>query len=454
IVGLIPPPDELETFVSDKSRDKREKLVQKLLSENRAYAEHWLSFWNDLLRNDYKGTGYIDGGRKQITGWLYSSLLTNKPYDQFVAELVNPTPESEGFTKGIVWRGVVNASQTPEMQAAQNISQVFMGINMKCASCHDSFINDLQLADAYSLANIYAEKPLEMFECDKPTGKMAVSKFLYPEFGSIDAKADRATRMKQLADCITSEKNGRLPRTLVNRIWDRFMGHPFVEVDDMEQRAWNPDLLDWLAEDFVQHNHDVKHLIARIVTSRAYQLPSVNVPENEKNFVFRGPSVRRMTAEQFRDALTSVTQIGYAAPAANVEAVDETTMKKFGPRVDTKWIWSTKEAASKAPAEYVYFRKVVNLETAPTEAAVVITCDNSFVLYVNGTKIGEGNDYTKPSLFDLRNVLKAGENVVAVRGANHLPNNSLPKAGELVPGTDNPAGLLLYARVRSGKDGE
>ncbi|MBA4149521.1 MAG: DUF1553 domain-containing protein [Verrucomicrobia bacterium] len=454
VIGLLPPATELDQFVSDRRRDKREQLVQKLLNQNQAYADHWLSFWNDLLRNDYKGTGYIDGGRKQITKWLYSSLLTNKPYDGFVAELVNPTPESEGFTKGIVWRGVVNASQVPEMQAAQNISQVFMGINMKCASCHDSFINDLQLSDAYSLANIYSEKPLELFECDKPTGKMAVSKFLYPEFGSIDGNADRTNRMKQLADCVISEKNGRLPRTLVNRLWDRFMGQPFVEVDDMEQKAWNPDLLDWLAEDFVAHNYDVKHLIAQIVTSRAYQLPSVNVDQLEKQYVFRGPSVRRMTAEQLRDALTSVTSIGYAAPNAEVEVLDETTLKKFGLRAETKWIWNDKAAASKAPAEIVYFRKTIHLATTPTEANVVVTSDNSFILYVNGTKIGEGNDFNKPYLFDLREVLKNGANIIAVRAANHLPNNALPKPGELVPGTENPAGLLLYARVRSGKESD
>ena len=71
IVGLLPPAAELNTFLADHNSDKREKLVQKLLNENQSYAEHWLTFWNDMLRNDYKGTGYIDGGRKQITKWLY-----------------------------------------------------------------------------------------------------------------------------------------------------------------------------------------------------------------------------------------------------------------------------------------------------------------------------------------------------------------------------------------------
>ncbi|MEA2710620.1 MAG: hypothetical protein QOF78_3221, partial [Phycisphaerales bacterium] len=169
IIGLLPPPAELEKFVADKNPAKRQALVRALLNDKPRYATNWLSFWNDLLRNDYKGTGYVDGGRKQITPWLYEALYNNMPYDQFVRELITGANGSDGFVKGIVWRGVVNAAQTPQMQAAQNISQVFMGVNLKCASCHDSFINDLTLADAYGLAGIYADGALEMVHCDKPT---------------------------------------------------------------------------------------------------------------------------------------------------------------------------------------------------------------------------------------------------------------------------------------------
>src|SRR5204863_2462419 len=157
-----------------------------------AYADHWLSFWNDMLRNDYSGTGYIDGGRKQITGWLYSALAKNKPYDQFTRELINPATEAEGFIKGIKWRGNVNASQVVELQFAQNVAQVFFGINMKCASCHDSFIDNWKLDDAYALAAIVADRPLEIHRCDKGTGKTAAARFLWPELGDLDAKLPRA----------------------------------------------------------------------------------------------------------------------------------------------------------------------------------------------------------------------------------------------------------------------
>src|SRR5437879_2675391 len=257
IVGLLPTPEEMRAFLSDSHPDKRARLARRLLSDNEAYAVHWLSFWNDLLRNDYAGTGYIDGGRKQITGWLYNALATNMPYDRFVAQLVNPTPESEGFTKGIVWRGVVNASQTPEMQCAQNIGQVFMGVNLKCASCHNSFINNWKLADAYGLAGIYSDRPLEMVRCDKPTGQVAPIKFIYSDLGEIDPAAPREKRLEQLAHVITNPKNGRLARTMVNRIWAKLMGRGLVEpADEMDKLPWHPHLLDWLASDFADNGYD------------------------------------------------------------------------------------------------------------------------------------------------------------------------------------------------------
>ena len=126
-------------------------------------------------------------------------------------------------------------------------------------------------------------------------------------------RADKPTRLKQLAEIITQRQDGRLTRTLVNRFWQRFMGRGLVEpVDDMEKTAWNPDLMDWLAEDFAAHNYDVKYLIRQILTSRAYQLPAVNLGEqNPPDYVFQGPEVRRLSAEQFRDALTRLTGDGY-----------------------------------------------------------------------------------------------------------------------------------------------
>jgi len=322
LVGLLPAPEEISAFVADSRADKRERLVERLLADNGAYAEHWLTFWNDALRNDYRGTGYIDGGRVQITDWLYGALADNLPYDRFVRELISPGPASQGFVKGIVWRGVVNASQVPPVQAAQNISQVFLGINLKCASCHDSFINDWKLVDAYGLASVFSDEPLQIHRCDRPTGQFAPMKFLYPELGRIDPEAPPALRQAELADAVTNPQNGRLTRTIVNRIWARFLGRGLVEpVDDMDSPPWSADLLDYLAVDLVEHGYDLKRTMARIVTSRAYQLPAVPMQEQDRDaFLFRGPAVRRMTGEQFVDAVSAITGIAYAEPAVKIAA--------------------------------------------------------------------------------------------------------------------------------------
>jgi len=307
-------------FQTDGDPEMRRQLVQSLLADKQDFAENWLSFWNDLLRNDYRGTGYIDGGRKSITTWLFNALYNNLPFDEFVAQLIDPQPQSEGFTKGIVWRGVVNASQSPNMQAAQNVSQVFMGVNLKCASCHDSFINDWRLSDSYGLACVFSDGPLEMFQCDKPTGQTARARFIYPELGSLDAKAAKAERLKQLAGLIIGPKDGRLSRTIINRLWARFFGRGLVEpVDDMEQPAWDQDLLDWLAEDLIAHGYDLKHSIELMVTSKAYQFPSVSLGETAaKDYVFQGPGIRRLSAEEFRDAVAQLTGIWYSKAAAPV----------------------------------------------------------------------------------------------------------------------------------------
>jgi len=320
IVGELPTPEEVRVFVAERQIRKRDRLVARLLGDDRRYAQHWLSFWNDLLRNDYRGTGYIDGGRENITAWLYAALANNLAYDRFVAALVNPTPASEGFAKGIVWRGVVNASQTPAMQAAQNISQVFMGVNLKCASCHDSFINDWQLSDSYGLASIYASSPLEMVECDRPTGKTARMKFLYDGLGTIDPSAPRDVRLEQLSHVLTGPKNGRLARTIVNRLWAQFMGRGLVEsVDDMDRPAWDQDLLDWLAEDLVAHGYDLKHTMTVVLTSEAHGRQAVDVTERPGAYVFRGPAIRRLTAEQFVDGISAITGVWQAKQAAKVD---------------------------------------------------------------------------------------------------------------------------------------
>ncbi|MBS0276694.1 MAG: PSD1 domain-containing protein [Proteobacteria bacterium] len=297
--GLLPTPAQLDAFVADRDAGKYGKLVDRLLANRANYANHWISFWNDHLHND-EGVVY-HGDRKTISKWLRQSLEDNLAYDKFVQGLLNPAKDTgpEGFLIGVNWRGDINASQTPVMQAAQNTAQVFLGINLKCNSCHDSFINQWKLKDAYGLASFFSDAPLEIHRCDSPTGVTAQTKFLYPELGGVDTAAPLAEKRAAAAKLFTSAENGRTPRTLVNRYWKVLFGRGIVEpVDDMDAKPSNPELLDWLAADFVAHGYDLQHLLRTIMTSRAYRLPSGREA---------GPLPRRLTAEQFLDNVSAVT---------------------------------------------------------------------------------------------------------------------------------------------------
>jgi hypothetical protein len=309
VVGLLPTVEQLQAFERDRDPDKRAKLVDALLADRLGYAEHWMTFWNDLLRNDEQTN--IDGLRKPITAWLFASLRDNKPLDLFVAELLNPGPNGpDGYLKGVNWRGRVNASQSPPIQAAQNVSQVFLASSLKCASCHNSFINEWKLAQAYSLASFFSPQNLEMHRCDKPTGKVVAPKFLFDGLGEVAPTADLAARHRAVAEMVTRPRNPRFAKTLVNRLWKRLLGRGLFEpVDNFDDNPADSKLLDWLAYDLMRHDYDAKHTLRLILLSRVYQAPVSKAKPAKKGEAppLVGPVERRLTSEQYQDAISQVT---------------------------------------------------------------------------------------------------------------------------------------------------
>ena len=426
LVGLLPSAEEAQAFTADRRPDKRTLLVRSLLARNVDYADHWMAFWNDLLRNDYAGTGYIDGGRKQITSWLYVSLLANKPYDLFARELIAPSSDSEGFAKGIIWRGAVSAGQVPELQYSQSVSQTFLGINMKCASCHDSFVDRWKLRDAYGLAAIYSDHPMELVRCDIPTGKPAAAAWPFPELGQVDATKPREERLAQLAALITHPDNGRFQRTIVNRLWHRLMGRGVVHpVDAMQTQPWNQDLLDVLANRLVESKYDLKAVLEFIATSQAYQSRAEILARDadDKGYVYRGPRAKRLTAEQFVDAVWRLTGTTPAKIELKVPRANPSVASAKKPIVEPLLaapIWSNDIAKGRLPAagETRSFRHQLVLDADVESAACVVTCDNGFELYVNGKKIGEGENWADPKSFDLTASLLKGANQIVVVGHN------------------------------------
>ncbi len=447
IIGLLPTPEELAAFRKDQASDKRARLVTSLLNRKVDYAEHWLTFWNDLLRNDYSGTGFIDGGRRQISKWLYAALAGNMPYDQFTRELIAPpSAESAGFINGIKWRGNVSAGQTVEIQFAQSVGQTLLGINLKCASCHDSFVDRWTLQEAFGMAAIFSNRPLELNRCDKPTGKMAQAAWLFPELGSIDPKAPQPQRLKQLAGLFTHPENGRWTRTIVNRIWHRMMGRGIVHpVDAMQTEPWSADLLDHLAVHLADNRYDLKKTIELIATSRAYQSRAqvMGAGVDDKGYVYAGPRARRMTAEQFVDAVWQLTDAGptrFDAPITRVGPGTGAASKGPAPTAPgAKWIWSRPDARAIAAGQTITFRRSLDLKNAPAKAIAVVACDNSFTLYVNGRHFAAGDDWEQPNGVTLTSHLKAGANEILIVATN----------GGAGP---NPAALYFEARIFSSED--
>ncbi len=268
---------------------------------------------------------------------------------------------------------------------------------MKCASCHDSFIDRWKLKEAYGLAAVYALKPLEIHRCDKPIGETAKAAWLFPELGNIDPQAKQPERLKQLADLVTSPRNGRFARTIVNRLWHRLMGRGLVHpVDSMQSAPWSEDLLDHLALRFVEDDYDLRKMLHYIASSAAYQskVESIQTSPDETNYRFAGPRAKRLTAEQFLDAvwaLSGEAPKAYDAPVFRSK-VDASMLENSKPT--GQWIWASKETM---PAEenkkHLLFQKGFSLSSQPTVAGLVITANREYNLFVNNRLVAKDADF-------------------------------------------------------------
>jgi Protein of unknown function (DUF1553)/Protein of unknown function (DUF1549) len=347
---------------------------------------------------------------------LYRSLLENKPYNQFASELIAPTKESEGFANGIKWRGNVSAGQTVPIQYAQSVGQTFLGINLKCASCHDSFTDNWKLKDSYGLAAAFSNEKIEISRCDKPTGKIAEPYWLYPELGKIDVTQPPTVRLKQVAELTTTPANGRFSRTIVNRLWHRLMGRGIVHpVDAMSSEPWNADLLDYLATYLVDNQYDLKKVMEHICLSQAYQSKTAPLlTDEESKWKYAGPRAKRMTAEEFVDAIWQVTG---TAPAKSDFVPKVVPAKGARPVAKATWIWSNDGVNSPA-GELIAFRKNIDLKNPVDAAKAIISCDNAFTLSINGKEVAKSDDWMTPVIVDVKPFLVVGSNEIQIIGRN------------------------------------
>jgi hypothetical protein len=308
------------------------------------------------------------------------------------------------------------------VQFSQSVSQAFLGLNFKCASCHDSFIDDWKLTDAYGLAAIYSEKPVEMARCEKPTGVMAQPAWPFPELGQIVPTAPRAERLKQLADLMTAPENGWFARTMANRLWAALLGRGLVHpVDAMGTRPWSEEMLDYLGWYFAQQNFDLKAVLRLIATSRAYQAEPVQRSKEDATaeFVFRGPRARRMSAEQFVDAVWRLTNTSPARWDAPVRRGEPSSEESASLEWTPQWIvppaptGDTVNAKSKTPL--MVLAKNLSLPSKPKRSVGILAAPASARIFVNGAELKGAQATRYGAVVELRiDGLAAGDNVVAV----------------------------------------
>jgi hypothetical protein len=199
-------------------------------------------------------------------------------------------------------------------------------------------------------------------------------------------------------------------------------------------------LLDFLATDLADHRYDLKHTLRLMATSRAYQLPGIAVDSGTAGdtFVFRGPFVKRLTAEQFVDTVFALTatwpgadpaqmkvdgrgqggQLGAIAPVFGKKASSPPPAYDKPPLSQAKWVWSRPEARQAAPPETIYLRRLWSLDQRPARALATLTADNSIEFLVNGKTLAKSENWNQPVQVDLGDALRQGKNVIGLKAAN------------------------------------
>lgn len=334
VIGVIPTPNETNRFLASAGgQAKRDKLVDQLLARNEDYAAHWTTFWEDALasQNVRAQGGILTRGNYR--DWLLESFAHNRPFDVMVAELIDPampgrkraeTEDVLGSKFTIEY--VRNEDHTATLQTAANVAQVFLATSMKCASCHDHFENDEWPQERFlAFAGMFAEKDLEKIRCELKTGVHVPANvpFALADLPQ-EVPQDLQGRLQLAARWLTDPANPRFAKSIVNRLWKRYFGLGLFEPADdfrLDVAPSHPELLDWLARDFLEHDCDLKHTTRLLLTSRTYQLRYDPVLQDAppsrgdtKPRYFRSPALRRLTAEQFLDSVRTAAN-GKFVPA-------------------------------------------------------------------------------------------------------------------------------------------
>jgi len=322
IIGRIPTTGEARAYLADQSPERRTRLVDQLL-RSPEYAEHWASKWADLLRPNPYRVGIKN--TLNYDAWIRESFRANKPYDQFVRELL--TAQGGTFRSGNA--NLFRDRREPD-ELTTIVSQLFLGIRLECAKCHHHPFEVYGQDDFYQFAAYFAKLGRKGTGLSPPISGSEEYVFVVPDgvvrhpvtqaimsptplFGEAPPIGEKDDPRASLAAWITSRENPYFARTMANRVWADLMGVGLVEpVDDL--RATNPPtnapLLAALGDDFAASGFDIKHLVRTIATSYVYGLSSL---PGERNIVdtrnYSRHYRRRLRAETLLDSVCQITGV-------------------------------------------------------------------------------------------------------------------------------------------------
>ena len=315
IVGMLPTVEEYEQFIADTDPKKRDKLVDALL-DRKEFVELWVMKWAELLM--IRTTQQIAyKPMLRYYNWLQEKLAGEVPIDKMVQELL-------GASGGTFENAATNYYQmeTDPLKVSENVAQVFMGMRIQCAQCHNHPFDRWTMDDYYSFSAFFsqigrkqAEDPREIIvfnsgggEVKHPVGgRVMAPKFLGGDVPDVTGKDRRVV----MANWLASKENPYFAPNLANIVWNHFFGKGIInEVDDV--RVSNPpvnaELLAALSQKFIDYNYDFKQLVRDICTSRTYQLSTATNETNKRDDRnFSHAALRRIRSEILLDSITQAT---------------------------------------------------------------------------------------------------------------------------------------------------
>lgn len=337
VTGTTPTQEEVKAFLEDPSTDKREKLVDRLL-DTEAYADYFANKWNLVLRNKKRRPEDLTA-TYSFYRWIWDSLYENKPYDEFVRDVITASGEAS-LNPAVVWYREVDQVN----EQVEDTAQLFLGLRIQCARCHhhpfekwsqndyysfSAFFTTVGKKNVYGVAKTQADKRIFHSEKTAQARNPRTNENLKPAgLGGdpLEIPPQRDPR-HYLADWMAREDNPFFARALVNRYWKHFFDRGIVEPeDDMRETnpPSNPELIEALAQNFIKNGFDLKWLVRTICNSKTYQLSALPNDYNLKdkqNFSRYYP--KRLTAEVLYDAFHQVTDTtqGYSGLPSGTRAV-------------------------------------------------------------------------------------------------------------------------------------